>query len=98
MEVLQSHILSSMEFSGKTQSEVGEAQTLHSPHKKNAFERNQTPDIKLSQQKFMAAYKVSECKKKFNHDKRQCLNWHSQADRRRNPYVLKYVTNEVCRL
>jgi hypothetical protein len=62
---------------------------------KKFYERNQSTDMKMSQQKFMAVYKVNECKKKFNHDKRQCINWHSQADRRRNPFQTAYSTTEV---
>ena len=76
----------------------GDSTSLHgfrSPIKKYSNERNGMTEGKISHDKFMAIYKVNECKKKFNHDKRQCMNWHSQADRRRNPFVVGYSTVEV---
>lgn len=104
MEVLPSRV-QTIDFRGKGHQSQGTGDlphTIRSPTKKHTgtFERNQMSDTtttKMSQQKFMAVYKVNECKKKFNHDKRQCLNWHSQADRRRNPFHVGYTTVEVRR-
>lgn len=79
---------------GKNYTGSGEY-SLRSPTRKHSYDKNLVPDNKISQQKFMAVYKVNECKKKFNHDKRQCLNWHSQSDRRRNPFHIGYTTTEV---
>ena len=92
---MEVHPSRATEIRGQNHVETGESISLGSPNKKNSFERNQMPDVKISHQKFMAVYKVNECKKKFNHDKRQCPNWHSQADRRRNPFHISYSTIEV---
>lgn len=102
MEVLPSRVQVPMELRAKSHHShtAGETHTLRSPTKKLAFERNQMSDTtqpKMSQQKLMTVYKVNECKKKSSHDKRQCLNWHSQADRRRNPFHVPYSTVEVRR-
>lgn len=86
--------MTSTENGSQHEAECEETHALRSPTKK-INDRNQSSETKMSQQKFMAVYKVSECKKKFNHDKRQCMNWHSQADRRRNPFHIGYSTAEV---
>ena len=51
-------------------------------------------DIQSKHYDVIATYKTLECKKKFNHDKRQCMYWHSRADRRRNPFLVSYATTE----
>lgn len=95
MEVVQDTPLNTIDFGGRVQlNEPADRQAPPTPTKKYALEKNQASDIKISHEKFMSVYKVSECKKKFNHDKRQCINWHSQADRRRNPYQIPYSTSE----
>lgn len=52
-------------------------------------------EIEKAQAQFMANYKLHKCKeKKPNHDKRQCMSWHSKGDRRRNPFEVAYTPTE----
>lgn len=52
--------------------------------------------IKERHQRFMSFFKVHKCKEKMdrNHDKRMCFNWHTKADRRRNPFEVQYSCSE----
>ena len=47
-------------------------------------------------ERFMSSFKVHKCKERVdrNHDKRMCFNWHTKADRRRNPYEIAYSCSE----
>ena len=47
-------------------------------------------------QRFMSFFKVHKCKEKMDrtHDKRMCFNWHTKADRRRNPFEVLYSCSE----
>eukprot|EP00981_Chlorochromonas_danica_P002916 scaffold598_cov183-Ochromonas_danica.AAC.6 len=44
--------------------------------------------------RILATYKTSHCKQKLPHDRRSCQNWHSKADRRRNPFEFSYGCTE----
>lgn len=49
----------------------------------------------LSHDEFLATYKVTKCKDTSpTHDKKSCNYYHSAADRRRNPNVYKYSTED----
>lgn len=52
--------------------------------------------IRERHQRFMSYFKVHKCKEKLdrNHDKRMCFNWHTKADRRRNPFEVPYSCSE----
>ena len=39
-------------------------------------------------------FKITRCKDKSNHDKRMCVYYHSKADRRRDPYYVRYSPSE----
>jgi hypothetical protein len=44
----------------------------------------------------MATYKINKCKEIANksHDRKNCMNWHSYSDRRRNPFEVAYSSYE----
>lgn len=52
------------------------------------------PDYKEVHRKFMSTYKIEKCKEKGNHDKRMCIFYHSNGDRRRNPFTHPYTCVE----
>jgi hypothetical protein len=63
------------------------------PNKKSAAQKR-AEEIKETQDKFMAIYKVHKCKEKGNHDRKMCMGWHGRGDRRRNPFEIPYAAFE----
>ena len=40
----------------------------------------------------MSTYKVHRCKDSSTHDISKCMYWHTDKDRRRNPFVMRYAS------
>lgn len=51
-------------------------------------------NIKEVHQKMMATYKVQKCKEVGPHDRKMCMGYHSNSDRRRNPFEFVYSCYE----
>jgi hypothetical protein len=51
-------------------------------------------NIKEVHQKMMATYKVQKCKEVGPHDRKMCMGYHSNSDRRRNPFECVYSCYE----
>lgn len=59
-----------------------------------AMHRTNPSSVEEFHNRILATYKTSQCKQKVPHDRRSCQNWHSKADRRRNPFEFSYGCTE----
>jgi hypothetical protein len=87
---------SAQSFHSTINNEPNEEDYQRASYKTSSHSTNmkQSADLKAQHHTFMSTYKTQECKKKHNHDKRQCTNWHTSADRRRNPFDIMYSPAE----
>jgi hypothetical protein len=87
-EIADSNHRDNEEYEEKVDSRASKSKAA--ANKDNGNRDRPKESIKDVHQKVMATYKAFKCKDTTLHDKRTCPNWHTQSDRRRNPFEYNY--------